>query len=155
MSRTHQKVSRSSEAGPCLQPGGAADLVQRAVAAIEGRWKLAILFRLFEHPVLRFSELERDIDEVSQKMLAQHLRELERDGLIGRTVHAEVPPRVDYRLTAAGRGLHDALAALRDFGAEHLARQSDGDAEADRSAEGRGTVDQDGSGSSRPESARQ
>jgi len=67
--------------------------VQRAVAAIEGRWKLAILFRLFERPVLRFSELERDIEDVSQKMLAQHLRELEHDGLILRTVHPEVPPR--------------------------------------------------------------
>lgn len=125
MSRTHQKVSRPAEARPCLLPGGAADLVQRAVAAIEGRWKLEILFRLFEQPVLRFSELERDIGTVSQKMLTQHLRELEQDGLIGRTVHAEVPPRVDYRLTAAGRGLYDVLTALREFGAEHCAPRGD------------------------------
>ena len=82
--------------------------MQRAVSAIDGRWKLAILFRLFERPVLRFSELERDIGGISQKMLAQHLRELERDGLVCRTVHAVVPPQVDYRLTEAGRKRADA-----------------------------------------------
>lgn len=120
MARTHKKVSASEETRPCLSAGGAADHVQRALAAIEGRWKLAIIFRLFERPVLRFSELERDIEDVSQKMLAQHLRELEHDGLIRRTVHPEVPPRVDYRLTEAGRALDDGLAALRAFGATHL-----------------------------------
>lgn len=120
MARTHKKVSPPQKARPCLSAGGAADCVQRALAAIEGRWKLAILFRLFERPVLRFSELERDIEDVSQKMLAQHLRELEHDGLILRTVHPEVPPRVDYRLTKAGRALDEALAALRAFGATYL-----------------------------------
>lgn len=120
MARTHKKVSEGQDKRPCLSAGGAADLVQRAVAAIEGRWKLAILFRLFERPVLRFSELERDIEDVSQKMLAQHLRELERDGLIRRTVHPEIPPRVDYRLTEAGRALHETLAALRAFSSAYL-----------------------------------
>ena len=128
MARTHKKVSDPGEDRPCLRAGGSADLVQRALSAIAGRWKLAILLRLFERPVLRFSELERDIDEVSQKMLAQHLRELERDGLVHRTAHPEVPPRVDYRLTDAGRGLHDALAALRAFSETYLRGASVGDA---------------------------
>lgn len=121
MARTHEKVSAPDPSRPCLSAGGAADQVQRALAAIDGRWKLAILFRLFERPVLRFSELERDIEGVSQKMLAQHLRELERDGLVHRTVHPDVPPRVDYRLTGAGLALSGPLAALRTFGAAHLA----------------------------------
>ncbi len=120
MARTYKKVSTMIEARPCLSAGGAADLVQRALAAIEGRWKLAILFRLFERPVLRFSEMERDIEQVSQKMLAQHLRELEHDGLVLRTVHPEVPPRVDYQLTEAGKALDSALAALGAFGAAYL-----------------------------------
>ena len=130
MARTHQKVSGPAETRPCLKPDGAADLVQRAVSAIDGRWKLAILFRLFERPVLRFSELERDIGGISQKVLAQHLRELERDGLVCRTVHAVVPPQVDYRLTEAGRALGDPLAALRAFGATHLAARDTADSSA-------------------------
>lgn len=121
MSITHKKVSDLTETRPCLAAGGSADLVQRAIAAIDGRWKLAIIFRLFERPELRFSELDRDIDGVSQKMLTQHLRELEQDGLVLRTVHPEIPPRVDYRLTDAGRDLRHALSALRAFGEEHLA----------------------------------
>lgn len=86
----------------CLGPGGSAELVKRAVAALDGRWKLPILFRLFETPTLRFSELQRRLDGVSQKMLTQHLRELEHDGLVVRTDHAEPLPRVDYALNSRG-----------------------------------------------------
>lgn len=86
---------------------------------IDGRWKLSIVSRLSETPVLRFSELERDIADVSQKVLTQNLRELERDGLVSRLVHAEVPPRVDYRLTNAGKALRPALLALLAWGTAH------------------------------------
>ena len=121
MTRTYPKVRAAAEGNRvCLAPNGAADLVQRAVSAIDGRWKLAIIFRLFERPILRFSELERDIEGVSQKMLTQHLRELESDGLIRRTDHAEAQPRVDYGLTAAGEALRPALNALRDFATKHI-----------------------------------
>lgn len=119
MTRTHEKVSDApeGEAG-CLEPDGAADLVQRALRVLGGRWKLAIIFRLFRTKVLRFSELEREITGISQKMLVQHLRALERDGVVRRTVHATVPPRVEYSLTASGEALRPALKLLREWARE-------------------------------------
>jgi DNA-binding HxlR family transcriptional regulator len=86
--------------------------VEEALKPFEGRWKLEILFCLFGGRVRRFSDLEREIEGVSQKMLAQQLRQLEADGLIGRTVHAEVPPKVEYALTDWGQSLCPALDAL-------------------------------------------
>lgn len=79
---------------------------------LEGRWKLVILFHLFGGKVMRFSDLERAIPGVSQKMLAQQLRALEQDGIVTRIVHPQVPPRVDYHLTAWGEALCPALDAL-------------------------------------------
>ncbi len=102
-------------AADCLGPDGAAVRVDDALRLIRGRWKMRIVFNLFASPVLRFSELERAIEGISQKVLAQQLRHLEADGLVERTVHAEVPPRVDYRLTPAGEGLRVPLQALRDW----------------------------------------
>ena len=72
------------------------------------KWSLLVV-ELLGHGVLRFSELKRQIDGISQRMLTLTLRHLERDGLITRTVHPVVPPRVDYELTALGRSLLDAL----------------------------------------------
>jgi len=116
MPRTHPKVSYLLEA-QCLAPDGAAAQVEKAFLALDGRWKLTILFRLFAFAKLRFSELERSLPGVSQKVLAQRLRELERDGIIGRTVHPEVPPRVEYCLTERGKALRPALALLRAWSA--------------------------------------
>ena len=79
---------------------------------IEGRWKLVIMFHLFGGQILRFSELERAIPAVSQKMLIQQLRQMEADGMVSRTIHPEVPPRVEYRLTDWGQALCPALDAL-------------------------------------------
>jgi DNA-binding HxlR family transcriptional regulator len=117
---THKRVSDAPDGEPgsaCFGPDGSAHLVQRALDALDGRWKLAIIFRLFATSTLRFSELERSIPGVSQKMLTQRLRELERDGVIARTIHAAVPPRVDYCLTTAGEALRPALRMLRDWSA--------------------------------------
>ena len=86
--------------------------MQRALAVLAGRWKLRILFQLFGGRVLRFSELERAVDGISQKMLAQQLRQLERDGVVGRTVYDVVPPRVEYRLTERGQALCPLLDGL-------------------------------------------
>ncbi len=83
---------------------------------LDGRWKLPILFRLFGAPMLRFSELQRGLAGVSHKMLAEHLHELEADGLVIRTDHEERPLRVDYRLSALGEALRPVLAAMRDLG---------------------------------------
>ncbi|HAE50591.1 MAG: transcriptional regulator [Tistrella sp.] len=97
---------------PDYTPHSGAQGIQNALRILEGRWKLVILFQLFGGKTLRFSELERSIPGVSQKMLAQQLRQLETDGVVRRIVHAEVPPRVDYCLTDWGQSLCPALDAL-------------------------------------------
>ena len=73
--------------------------VEAALRMLEGRWKLVILFRLFGGKVMRFSELERAIPNITQKMLGQQLRQLEADGIVQRTSYPQVPPKVEYRLT--------------------------------------------------------
>jgi DNA-binding HxlR family transcriptional regulator len=79
---------------------------------LEGRWKLIILFHLFGGRLLRFSDLERAIPAISQKMLIQQLRQMESDGIVNRIVHHQVPPKVEYRLTDWGQALCPALDAL-------------------------------------------
>jgi len=86
---------------------------------IGDRWTVLVVGSLTGGP-MRFSELSRRIDGVSQKMLTQTLRGLERDGLVTRTVHAEVPPRVEYELTAIGRTLTEPLAALDSWARAHF-----------------------------------
>lgn len=90
-----------------------------ALKVIQGRWKLLILRELLEG-VRRFSDLQRALAEVqqgvSQKVLAAQLRELEADGVVDRKVHPEVPPRVEYALTALGRELVPALEELHAWG---------------------------------------
>jgi len=97
---------------PDYTPVSAAQGVQNVLRVLEGRWKLVILFQLFGGKVLRFSELERAIPGISQKMLIQQLRHLEKDGVVTRIVHHVVPPRVEYRLTDWGQALCPALDAL-------------------------------------------
>lgn len=115
MGRTHLAVSQSPAGRSCLGPHGSAARVRAALVMLGGRWKLDIVFLLFEREVRRFANLERALDGVSAKVLAQQLRALERNGVVVRTVHAEVPPRVEYRLTEYGRALQPALRALRDW----------------------------------------
>ena len=110
MTRTHEKVGNEPvSARPDYSPASAAAGVEEAFGILKGRWKLEILFNLFDGEPRRFSDLTRHIPEVSEKMLGQQLRHLERDGIIGRTVHAEVPPRVEYALTPWGLSLCPAL----------------------------------------------
>ena len=90
----------------------AAQSVQSVIRVLEGRWKLVILFQLFGAKIRRFSELERAIPGVSQKMLIQQLRQLEADGVVTRIVYAEVPPRVEYHLTEWGQTLCPVLDKL-------------------------------------------
>ncbi|WNG43886.1 helix-turn-helix transcriptional regulator [Archangium minus] len=118
MTRTHEEVrplqkSKSSD----MTPASAADGVEAALKILEGRWKLVILFHLFGGQVKRFSELERAIPGVTQKMLAQQLRQLEVDGVVQRIVHPQVPPKVEYRLTDWGQALCPALDALLKWAA--------------------------------------
>ncbi|HET6157659.1 MAG TPA: helix-turn-helix domain-containing protein [Dongiaceae bacterium] len=92
-------------------------VAEETLKIIEGRWKLRILVHLRANEVMRFSELERAIPSVTPKKLIQQLRELERDGAVKRTAYAEVPPRVEYRLTPWGQDLCPALDALRSWAA--------------------------------------
>src|SRR5205823_13823128 len=98
-------------------PTSAAADVEAALRLLEGRWKLVILFHLFGGNVLRFSDLERAIPAISQKMLIQQLRQLEADGVIRRIVHHQVPPKVEYGLTDWGQALCPALDALLKWAA--------------------------------------
>jgi len=118
MARTHGKV-RYSPKGKVHPPTpeSAADDVEQALKFLEGRWKLVILFRLFGGKLLRFSELERAIPAVSQKMLIQQLRQMESDGIVRRIVHHQVPPKVEYGLTDWGQALCPALDALLEWAA--------------------------------------
>ena len=93
-------------------PNTAATGIEQAIAIFDGRWKLEILFQLFGGKVMRFSQLEQAIPGVTQKVLAQQLKQLERDGMLKRLVHAQVPPKVEYRLTQWGQSLCPALDAL-------------------------------------------
>lgn len=85
---------------------------------------MLIVFHLFTHVVLRYSDLDRLISGVSQRVLTKQLRGLERDGLVARTIHAEVPPKVEYRLTERGEALRPVLAELRNWGLAHGANRS-------------------------------
>jgi len=82
---------------------------------IGGKWKGVILWHLLNKP-LRFSQLQRRIPKVTQKMLTQQLRELEHDDLIHREVYAEVPPRVEYSLTSKGESLSEILTLMCEWG---------------------------------------
>ncbi len=93
-------------------PSTAASGVEEVLRLLEGRWKLIILFHLFDGKVQRFSDLEKLIPGISQKMLAQQLRQLEADGIVAREIYLQVPPKVEYRLTAWGQALCPALDAL-------------------------------------------
>jgi len=97
--------------------------IEAALAVIGGLWKPLILFALLDGK-LRFGELSRIVSGATQRMLTLQLRELEADGIITRTVYAEVPPRVDYQLTDAGRSLEPLLRSLHEWGFEHLNRRT-------------------------------
>ena len=97
--------------------------VELAQDVIGGKWKMPILWRLRER-VWRYNELRRDLKQVTHKMLTQQLRELERHGLITRTVHPVVPPHVDYAITPVGRSSLPAIEALRAWGIAYRRRRS-------------------------------
>ena len=138
MARTDKKVryepnSKVDRSGAPYTPVTAAADVSGTLAILEGRWKLLILFHLLDSDVKRFSELERAIPAISQKMLIQQLRQLERDGVVRRTVHHQVPPKVEYGLTEWGQALCPALDAILVWAAQRDDRE--GEAHAVRNRE--------------------
>jgi DNA-binding HxlR family transcriptional regulator len=89
--------------------------VESALSILEGKWKIVILNRLFARPIWRFSELERAVPGISQRMLSQQLRLLEKCELVKRTVHPQFPPKVEYELTEFGKTLCPAMKTLVDW----------------------------------------
>lgn len=92
--------------------------VRQILDRVADKWSLLVI-ALLDNRRLRFTELRREIDGVSQRMLTVTLRQLERDGLVRRTVHAVVPPRVDYELTPLGGTLHATIRSLVTWTEEH------------------------------------
>jgi DNA-binding HxlR family transcriptional regulator len=106
------------------------DAVREALQLVAGRWRAGVLLALADG-TRRYSELVRALPGVSDKVLTQTLRAMEHDGLLARDVLPDVPPRVEYRLTAVGASLLEPLRALGRWGAgrhaaEHRARYSSG-----------------------------
>ncbi len=95
--------------------------VEATLDVIGGRWKGVILFHLLEG-TKRFNELQRMVKGCTQRMLTLQLRELERDGVVKRTVYAEVPPKVEYSLTEFGRSLEPILLLMREWGDDYITK---------------------------------
>ena len=93
--------------------------VEVTLQLIGNKWKVLILRELID-ATKRFGELSRGINGISQKMLTQQLRQMERDSLIKRKVYAEVPPKVEYSLTREGRSLEPVLEAMSQWGRKYL-----------------------------------
>ncbi|HET7680410.1 MAG TPA: helix-turn-helix domain-containing protein [Xanthobacteraceae bacterium] len=98
--------------------------IEVTLDVIGGKWKGMILYALMNAPdsKARFNELRRLMPKVTQRMLTMQLRELERDGVIFRTVYPEVPPRVEYALTEFGRSLESVLKMMSEWGTRYRAR---------------------------------
>jgi DNA-binding HxlR family transcriptional regulator len=96
--------------------------IEAAMAVIGGRWKSVVLYWLLKEK-RRFGELRRMLPNCTQRVLTLQLRELERDGLVTRTVFAEVPPHVEYDLTPLGRSLEPLLQGLSAFGVRYRGLQ--------------------------------
>ncbi len=94
--------------------------IMATIAMISDKWKVLILCKL-RLGKLRFNELKRELQGVTQRVLTHQLRELEADGLVRRTVYAEVPPRVEYELTNLGNTLMPALESLETWARQHSA----------------------------------
>lgn len=97
-------------------------LVNELIGRVADKWTMIILEVLTEHGELRFTQLSRLVSGISQKMLTQTLRQMERDGMVTRTVHPVVPPRVEYRLTDLGETLGAAFCGVWIWAEENLTR---------------------------------
>ena len=106
----HRKVQKELAAQP-LDPRVEV-LVNAVIARVADKWTMIILDVLAEHGELRFTQLARLVTGISQKMLTQTLREMEREGLVIRTVHPVIPPKVEYCLTDLGLGLGEAFCGV-------------------------------------------
>ena len=107
----HQQVREHLAAAEKLDPRVAA-LVNGVIARVADKWTMILLDVLAEQGEQRFMQLLKQVDGISQKMLTQTLRDMEREGLVIRTVYPQVPPRVEYRLTDLGLSLGEAFCGV-------------------------------------------
>jgi DNA-binding HxlR family transcriptional regulator len=105
-----------------IQPDGR-QFVQATLKVLGGKWKILILWHIRDQPK-RFSELKRLIPEISEKILIQQLRDLEKDGVVHRHDYSELPPKVDYSFTEYGKSLKPVLQMLCNWGEEHLKKRA-------------------------------
>ncbi len=106
---------------PCQDAGSKVEaLVNELIGAVADKWTMLILEALHEKTELRFSQIGREVAGISQKMLTQTLRQMERDGLVHRTIHPVIPPKVEYRLTALGLSLGAAFCGVWKWAEAHL-----------------------------------
>jgi DNA-binding HxlR family transcriptional regulator len=106
-------------AEPAMDPRIEA-LVNQLIGRVADKWTMLIIEVLIERGELRFSRIAEQVPGISQKMLTQTLRQMERDGLVLRTVHAVVPPKVEYRLTELGGSLGEAFCGVWMWAEQHL-----------------------------------
>ncbi|MGD9695657.1 MAG: winged helix-turn-helix transcriptional regulator [Thermoleophilia bacterium] len=92
---------------------------RQVIGRVGGKWSLLVMYAL-STGTKRFSRLRAEVEGISQKMLTQTLRALERDGLVHRRVYPTIPPRVEYTLTPLGRSLEDAIAVVRRWAYAHM-----------------------------------
>ena len=98
--------------------------IYAAMSVIEGRWKAVVLYKLMSKGVLRFSQLMKEIDGVSPRMLTKQLKELEKDGMLSRKTYSEIPPRVEYSLTDKGESIVPVLVAIFQWGTANLSHDA-------------------------------
>lgn len=105
--------------GPCASiPVDHMAFIRQVLDRVGDKWSMLII-AVLENGPLRYTDLQRQIPGISQRMLTRTLRQLLEDGLITRTAYAEVPPRVEYALTPLGRGLHEIVMQLIGWAADH------------------------------------
>jgi len=89
------------------------------MTVFSGKWKAIILYHIAREEVLRFSELRKGMNGITERMLAKQLRELEADGVVSRHIYNQIPPKVEYRLTDIGKKLIPILNMMKDWGIEY------------------------------------
>ncbi|MGW0664375.1 winged helix-turn-helix transcriptional regulator [Streptodolium elevatio] len=114
------------------------ELVRDVLTRVGDKWTVLVVGALSSGGPLRFTALHQQIPGISQRMLSQTLRSLTRDGLVTRTAHAEMPPRVEYALTPLGRSLGDAVAGVVSWVRKHQSQIIDNRGEFDRDEAARG-----------------
>src|SRR5690606_1631608 len=110
-----EKLAQAQKLDPRVEA-----LVNQVIARVADKWTMIILDVLAEHGELRFTQLSKLVAGISQKMLTQTLRAMERDGLVIRTIHPVVPPKVEYRLTDLGLGLGAAFCGVWIWAEQNL-----------------------------------